>query len=153
MIAKTFGILLVLISGLPAAWAQEQSTRPISQASEGTTRSATKANITLSGYVEVFYQWNFNDPSNGITNYRGFDNRHDSFTLHNAVLAALAETGKSVSAYFALQFGHPPETYYLAEPLSPGTPGAGSTGPSVWKFLQQANVAWSAPVGKKGLLL
>src|SRR5262245_43260847 len=153
MSVKSSSIFLFLICGLPAAWAQEQSTTPITQASEGTTRSATKANITLSGYVEVFYQWNFNDPSNGITNYRGFDNRHDSFTLDNVVLDALGETGKSVSAHFALQFGHTPETYYLSEPLSPGTPGAGSTGPSVWKFLQVANIAWHAPVGRKGLLL
>src|SRR5215831_13624389 len=108
MMAKTCALFLVLFSGLPVSWAQEQSTAPITQASEGTTRSATKANITLSGYVEVFYQWNFNDPSNGITNYRGFDNRHDSFTLDNVVLDALGETGKSVSAHFALQFGPTP---------------------------------------------
>jgi len=24
-------------------------------------------------YVEAFYQWNFDDPSNGITAYRGFE--------------------------------------------------------------------------------
>jgi len=59
-----------------------------------------------------------------------------------------------VSAHLALQIGHTPETYYLAEPSSRGTEmGAGTTGPPVWKFLQQANVAWHAPVGKHGLHL
>jgi hypothetical protein len=42
--------------------------------------------ITFAGYTEAFYQWNLNDPSNHITNFRGFDNRHNTLTLSNAVL-------------------------------------------------------------------
>ena len=42
----------------------------------------------LGAYVETLYQWNFNRPSNRITNYRGFDNRHDTFTLANVALDA-----------------------------------------------------------------
>ena len=37
------------------------------------------ATLVLSGYVESFYQWNFNEPSNFITNFRGFDSRHNIF--------------------------------------------------------------------------
>jgi hypothetical protein len=125
--------------------------------SEGTTRAATRANITVSGYAEFFYQWNFNDPSNGITNYRGFDNRHDSFTLDNVVLDLVGATGPvsapTVSVHLALQYGHTGETYYQQEPVSPGTAGAGSSSASVWKFVQQANIGWRAPVGGRGLFI
>jgi hypothetical protein len=146
-------VLILVLTGLPeVVWAQEQPTAPISNVSEGTTKSATKANITFSGYVEVFYQWNFNDPSNKITNYRGFDNWHDSFTLDNVVLDVLGSAG-SVSAHFAFQYGHTPQTYYLAEPSHPGTPGTGPSNSSVWNFLQQANLGWKAPVGPHGLLI
>ena len=106
--------------------------RPIASASEGVTRSGTAANVTLSGLTEVFYQWNFADPSNGITNFRGFDNRHDSFTIANTVIDAAA-TANATSARVALQFGHTPETYYLAEPTSPGTVAAGTTSAATWK--------------------
>jgi len=131
-------------------------TGPIANVSEGTTKTGTRASLTLSGYAEMFYQWNFNNPSNGITNFRGFDNRHNSFTISNAVIDAMGTLGPirghSVSAHVALQIGHTPETYYLAEPISVGAAGAGSTGPPVWKFIQQANMSYRAPLGR-GLLI
>src|SRR5262249_46316396 len=74
--------------------------------------------VTPLGYVEAFYQWNFNVPSNGLTNYRGFDNRHDSFTLSNVALGATMEYGELTSR-IVLQIGHTPNTYYLGEPVSP----------------------------------
>lgn len=107
--------------------------------------------LHVSGYAEIPYQWNFNEPSNFITNYRGFDNRHNMFTVENAVLDSRGELGP-VSAHVAIQFGNAPETYYLAEPVSRGTSAAGTTGPSVWKFLQQANLAYVAPLGR-GLII
>ncbi len=120
---------------------------PIANLAEGSTRTASQATLKLGGYVEIPYQWNFNQPSNFITNYRGFDNRHNMLTVENAVLDALGTSGP-VSAHLVLQFGHAPETYYLAEPVSMGTAASGTTGPSVWKFLQQANLAYVAPLGR-----
>ena len=108
--------------------------------------TALIAALSLSGYAEMFYQWNFNEPQNGLTNLRGFDNRHDSFTIANAVLDALGTDGP-VSARVAVQFGHTPETYYLAEPTSAGAAGAGATDASVWKFLQQANAGYRSDLG------
>jgi hypothetical protein len=131
--------------------ALDRTPAPIATTAEDTIRTAPRATLVLAGYAEVLYQWNFNDPANGITNFRGFDNRHNTFTLANAVLDATGAAGP-VSARVALQIGHTPETYYLAEPNSPGTSGAGSTSASVWKFLQQANVGYRAPVGR-GLLI
>ena len=120
---------------------------PIANVSEGTTKPATKAALTIGGYVEAFYQWNFNQPSNGITNYRGYDNRHNTFTLDNAVLDALGTLGP-ITAHVALQVGHTPDSYYLAEPFAPGTSSVGPSSGDVWKFIQQANVAYVAPIGR-----
>lgn len=103
------------------------------------------------GYVEVNYSFNFNQPSNGITNFRGFDNRHSTFTLSNAVLGATFDYD-SLSGRIALQVGQTPSTYYLAEPAFTGAGGAAPVGAEVWKYIQQAYAGWKAPVGR-GLLL
>jgi hypothetical protein len=124
---------------------------PIASASEGTSRTGTRATVTLAGYVEALYQWNFNNPSNGITNFRGFDTRHNTFTLSNVVLDATGVLGP-VSVRLALQVGSTPETYYLAEPDRGSAGGAGASNLDVWKYIQQAVVAWRAPLGR-GLLL
>jgi hypothetical protein len=125
--------------------------RPIASAGEGATGTGTAANVTLGGYVEAFWQYNFNRPYNGETAARGFDTRHNTFTLANVVLDASWSVRRDVSGRIALQVGHTPETYYAAEP---GTGSASRTGlgREVWKFIQQAWVAYLAPVGP-GVLL
>jgi hypothetical protein len=150
-------------AALPQPAAPASAAGPLTSLAEGTTRTATRANLTIGGYAEIFYQWNFNEPSNGITHYRGFDNRHNAFTISNAVVDAAGSIGP-VSARIALQVGHTPETYYKSEPPSPpcapsalggfctNAPGAGSTNAAVWKYLQQANAAVTFPIGR-GLLL
>lgn len=107
--------------------------------------------VTPTGYVEVFYAYNFNQPSNGITNYRGFDNRHNTFSLSNAALGATADYGP-VSAKIMLQIGSTPATYYSAEPGLAGAGGANASTPELWRYLQEAYVAYKAPVGR-GLLV
>lgn len=93
--------------------------------------------VVPSAYVETYYAYNFNRPSNGITNYRAFDNRHATFTLANAVVA-LDGTTDRFFARVALQSGSTGETYYLAEPARPGADGAAGGGPSVFKHVQEA---------------
>jgi hypothetical protein len=97
--------------------------------------------FTLSAYVESFYQWNFNNPGNGISNYRGYDTRHNSLTLQNAVLDA-GFRAKDLTGRLAIQFGHGPATYYLQEPDLPGADGAGETNALLWRYLQRASVGW-----------
>lgn len=146
--------LMLTLSGR-AVFAQTPAEAPhaprpeIASASGGTSRP--RAAVALSGYVEALYQWNFNAPSNGITNFRGFDTRHNTFTLSNVVLDATGTLGP-VSMRLALQVGSTPETYYLAEPDRGSARGAGASDLDVWKFIQQAVVAWRAPLGR-GLLL
>jgi hypothetical protein len=125
----------------------------------------TADTFTLGGYVETFYQWNANDPSNGITNARGFDNRHNSFTLSNLALDALWDR-ESIVGRLTVQVGNTPSTYYLAEPVLAGSGAVNATGPELWKYIQQALVgyrsqgthAWVAsaglclsPVGPEGI--
>lgn len=118
--------------------------------SGGLVLSSPNASVIIGGYAEIFYQWNFNQPINSVTNYRGFDSRHNSVTISNVVLDTAGSVGP-VSARIALQFGHTPESYYLSEPSSPPTAGAGASGIQVWKFLQQALIGYRAPIGR-GLL-
>jgi hypothetical protein len=107
--------------------------------------------VTPVGYVEVYGAWNFNRPTNGITNYRGFDNRHATFTLSNAAAGALFEAGP-VGGKVILQVGSTPSSYYSAEPGLAGAGGANATGSELWKYLQEAYLTYRAPLGT-GLLL
>ncbi len=109
------------------------------------------AKLSPVAYVEAEYSYNFNRPSNGITNYRGFDNRHNTFTLSNVALGTQWDVG-DLTGRLVLQAGHTPDTYYSAEPTLPGASGANATDATTWRFLQEANLGWKAPVGS-GLLL
>ena len=100
-----------------------------------------KPSVVPSAYVETYYAYNFNRPSNGITNYRAFDDRHATFTLENAVIAVDGKADRFV-ARVALQSGSTGDTYYLGEPARPGADGAASGGPSVFKHVQEAYVAF-----------
>ena len=101
----------------------------------------TAPKLSIGGYAETYFQWNINEPSNGITNYRGFDNRHDTFTLSNVAIDAQWDDS-SVIGRLTLQVGHTPSTYYLAKPPLPGAGGANATGAEVWKYIQQAYVGY-----------
>jgi hypothetical protein len=96
------------------------------------------------GYVEAYYAYNFARPSNRITNYRGYDNRSNTFSLTNAAIGAAWESG-DVTGKIVLQIGSTASTEYLAEPALAGTPSVNATGPDLWKFIQQAYVGSKVP--------
>ncbi len=116
----------------------------------GGVTSASSA-FTLSAAAEVFYQWNFNDPSNGITAARAFDNRHNTFTISN-VMVDVAWDYAGVVGRAALQVGNTPSSYYLSEPGLSGAAGTPATSSELWKYVQQAYAGYRFPVGR-GLLL
>jgi hypothetical protein len=113
--------------------------------------SSASSLFTLSAAAEALYQWNFNDPSNGLTAWRGFDNRHNTFTISNVMLD-VAWDYRGVVGRAALQVGHTPSSYYSAEPGRSGASGVNSTGQELWKFVQQAFAGYRFPVGR-GLLV
>jgi hypothetical protein len=98
--------------------------------------------VTIGGYLETYYQLNFRRPSNRITNLRGFDNRDRTFTLSNAAIDAKGERGP-LAARVILQVGSTGSTYYLGEPALPGAGGANASGPELWKYVQQATLAYT----------
>jgi hypothetical protein len=105
---------------------------------------APPVKVTVGGYVEAFYQAHFQNPSNRITNLRGFDNRSRTFTLSNVALDLKGETGP-VTGRIIVQIGHTPSTYYLAETVSPGTGSVDTSSGELWKYLQAANLTARLP--------
>ncbi len=112
---------------------------------------AAPSPVVLSGVGEAYYQWNFGQPSNGITNGRGFDNRANTFTLSSALIDAKFELSGFV-AELALQLGSASVTSYLAEPVQPGTAWVAPSGGDLWRIIQQAHVGYRIPIGR-GLLV
>jgi Putative beta-barrel porin-2, OmpL-like. bbp2 len=152
-VSRAWLVVTALVIARPA-WGQ--TTSPTAPSAADETKSppptalvvehATLGKVTLGGYVEAAFSYNFNQPSNGITNERGFDNRHDTFTLSNAALDTQWEKGPAAARLIA-QFGQTPDTYYLAEPSLRGTASVPTEGASTWKYLQQAYVSYKAPLG------
>lgn len=134
--SRAAAVAALLALSTPVASVRAQT--PGEPAAEETRPAAPQPPpFTLGGYVEAFYQWNFGRPSGDITNYRGFDNRHDTFTLANVALD-LAWDYRNVIGRITAQVGHTPSTYYMAEPQRPGSSGANASGSELWKYLQQA---------------
>jgi hypothetical protein len=103
--------------------------------------AADPPSIVVGGYVEAFYQYNFNRPSNLVTAYRAFDDRSNSFTIDNAVLDVVGTLGE-VSTHVALQIGNTPATYYSDEPTYASVAGTGTSDANLWRIVQQATVAY-----------
>src|SRR5262249_30263027 len=94
---------------------------------------------------------NFNHPSNRITNFRGFDNRENTFMVSNAA-ATISFEKAAVSSKLTAQVGQTPNTYYLGEPSAAGTSSTGATdATTTGKYIQEAWLGYKAPVGS-GLL-
>ena len=99
--------------------------------------------LRVGGYVETYYSYNFRRPSNGVTEFRAFDNRHNSISLQ-AIALDVGWASRSVAAHVVLQAGSAANTYYGAsEPTIAGTPLTPGTTPAAVRAIQQATLAWS----------
>lgn len=107
--------------------------------------------VTPTGYLELYYAYNLNKPSNNITAYRGFDNRHNTPTISNAAFG-VDWSFDEVSGRVIFQVGSTPSSYYGAEPSLNGSSSTNPTNGELWKLLQEAYLGYKAPVGR-GLLL
>jgi len=135
IVGCSFTALVVLIEPAAAAPGEDEKSSP---------------RVTFGGYAEALYQWNFNRPANGVTNYRGFDNRHNTFTLSNVALDATWDV-RDIVGKLTLQIGHTPSTYYSSEPALVGANGANASSAELWKYIQQAYVGYRFGIGR-GLL-
>jgi hypothetical protein len=106
--------------------------KPITLAAPGDSQ------LTLAGYLETYYNYNFGRPSNGINNFRAFDNRHGAITLQNLALDASWAAPRAY-ARLALQVGQAPATYYgVSEPSQPGSDGAAASDAVLLRAIQQS---------------
>lgn len=103
--------------------------------------------VKLGGYLEMYDAWNFREPSNGVTNLRGFDDRHASLTLQNALIEATWTKGP-LTGRIALQAGDEADAFYSFEPRIGAAGSAPSSGPTEWRHIQEAWVAWKVPCSK-----
>jgi hypothetical protein len=147
----------VLFSWMAAAQAHGEQPGASAPASEATAQSSTPpeatepedpkhAGLKVRGLVELFYQYNFNRPPNGISAYRAADPRHNSISLANATIDAGWDSN-GVSARIALQFGHTAYALYAEEPQHEGAETVAESGPSAWRNVQRAVLGWKAPIG------
>jgi hypothetical protein len=96
----------------------------------------------VGGYIETFYSWNFNQPGNQITEFRAFDNRHNSISLQ-ALALDLSWHSPTIVAQVVVQSGLGPATYYAAsEAKSQGTALSAASTPEMWQHVQQAWIGW-----------
>lgn len=101
------------------------------------------ASLRVGGYLETYYSWNFNRPSNGISEFRAFDNRHNAISLQAAALD-VGFKSRYLEARFVGQTGTGPATYYGAsEPSLAGSALTPASAPNAWQHVQQAWLAWS----------
>ena len=106
----------IVISRLPDAGVAEEPAT--GKPGDGLHVDTAAGRFTFWGSVELFYQWNFNNPSNGLTQYRAFDTRHNTLTIQNVVLGTRWES-RHAFARVTLQAGYTPITYYASEPGGP----------------------------------
>ncbi len=93
--------------------------------------------VTLSGYAEAHYGYDFNTPKGGLSLLRAFDQRSNTFNVDNAVLDVAWQKGP-VQGRIGLQVGSTPSSYYRAESSLAGSGiNAASNGP-LWQNIQQA---------------
>ena len=111
---------------------------------EGKTESESaygKTHLTIGGYVENYYSYNFNRPGNNITALRGFDFLHNSITLGNAVLSADASHDNFI-ARIALNFGSIPSQFYEQEPVTIPSYNLPRLDHNTFQYIQEALIGW-----------
>lgn len=116
---------------------------PVSEPPKREDKDDPKAKFNVVGYIETYYQYNFNKPGNGVTAYRGYDNRHNSFTLQNAVID-VGFRAKDIFSRVALQVGHAPPVIYDREPSFERAEGANASNADLWRYIQRASLGWQA---------
>ncbi len=99
--------------------------------------------VQVSGTMEVYASLNTNMPGNGITAYRGFDQRAGTVAVSNASVAIDGRYGP-VNVLIIAQTGLLTSTDYAAEPSQPLGGAAGESSADLWRHLQQGIIGWDA---------
>ena len=106
MLRKFFLGAIVCLSFI-SGFSQTDSTKPA---------APTSPSPTITGSIDVYYRYNFNDPKSGFTNnYTSFTNSQNSFELGMASIRADHSFGKA-SATIDLGFGRRAEEFAYGNP-------------------------------------
>jgi hypothetical protein len=111
---------------------------------------------TLSGFVDVYYGYNSNQPASRTTALRNFDINSSQFALNMLELVADKApdaTASRVGYHIALGFGQAMNLVNGGESPSPNVPGTPVLGPPVTitnfdQYLKEGYLEYLAPVGK-----
>ena len=111
---------------------------------------------TLSGFVDVYYGYNSNQPANRTTALRNFDVNSSQFALNMLELVADKApdaTASRVGYHIALGFGQAMNLVNGSEVASPNVPGTPVLGPpstitNFDQYLKEGYLEYLAPVGK-----
>jgi hypothetical protein len=88
------------------------------------------------GGAAAYYAYNFNRPSNGITNWRWYDYQHNLLGLQGLWFATEWSLGP-VTGHFQLQFGALAELFWGVE--------RDVEQDLLWRLLQEATMEWKTP--------
>src|SRR2546429_7214120 len=104
--------------------------------------------LQLHGFVDVFYGLNTNQPADRTSFLPGTGTtarRANELNL-NAAAVDLSVEPKPVGMHLTLAFGSGPDVVHSAAPAS------GATGTDIWRFVYQASVSATIPIGSGRLV-
>jgi hypothetical protein len=91
----------------------------------------------ISGFVDTYYSYNFNNPQNRLNGLSNFDFNHNAFSLSLAELV-VSKTAEPVGFRMDLDFGETTDFVHG---------GTSTTEAEIYKNIQQAYVTWATPIG------
>ncbi|MCU0447092.1 MAG: porin [Microscillaceae bacterium] len=103
-------ICIVLIINTLSAYAQVTNTATLD-----TTDLAIKGKVTISGYIDAYYGYDFSNPISGNRPYSVSMNRHNEFTI-NLAFADIKYSSERFRARFVPAFGTYMNANYTNEP-------------------------------------
>ena len=103
---------------------------------EAADTSEVPVALGFHGAMEFYYAYNFNKPSNDITNWRWYDHRHNQLGLQGLWFAPEYLVGP-VSGHFQLQLGVLAELFWPSE--------RSIEEDLLWRLLQEATMEWKTP--------
>jgi Putative beta-barrel porin-2, OmpL-like. bbp2 len=124
----------------PAPAAQAVVSTPPAPAAPATTLASLLGPTTLSGFVDVYYDYNSNQPASRTTAYRNFDVNSSQIALNMLELVAdkSVDTTNRVGYHIALGFGQAMNIVNSASPTETGFD----------QYLKEGYLEYMAPVGK-----
>jgi hypothetical protein len=149
--APAGAVLFVLVAGPVAAQERDRAIRFETGAQDAGNQASSQAgqdsailsffkSTELSGFVDIYYGYNFNRPRTVLTQLRNFDVQHNSFSMNLAEIALNKVPTADSRGGFRVDLDYGP-TAATVHAVEPGTNG-------VFQNIGQAYLSYLAPSGK-----